>query len=98
MGVKTKMISFKEFLAERNEIVSLKANKIALEPEEREKAMKAKAVWHPGNHDKPTCAIWKSKRANGKIVYGCNTHRVYQTAATLDGAIKLFHTVVKDTA
>lgn len=93
------MTSFKEFLTERaSEFSILKKNKIALKPEEREKAMKAKAVWHPSNHDHPVCAIWKSKRANGKVVYGCNTHRVYQVADSLEGAIQKFHNVVKDTA
>ena len=77
---------------------TLKKRKVALEPEERDEAMKAKAVWHPGNHDKPVCAIWKSKKANGEVVYGCNTHRVFQVAPTLKGAIEKFHSVVKGTA
>jgi len=100
MGAETTMMSFKEYLLTEGRVnfESLIANKIPLEPEERERAMKAGAVWHPANHDKPTCAIWKSKKANGKIVYGCHTHRVFQVADTLAGAIKKFHKVVKDTA
>lgn len=75
----------------------LKDNKIALTPEEREEAMKAGAVWHHGPGGTESCAIWKGKNSSGKIVYVCNTHRVYQTAPTLKGAIKKFHDVVKDT-
>jgi hypothetical protein len=87
-----------EHLKEALDFAKLKKRKIALEPEEREQAMKAGAVWHFSHHDKPSCAIWKSKKANGEVVYGCNTHRVFQTAPTLKGAIDKFHNVVKDTA
>lgn len=87
-----------EHLREALDFKALKKRKFALEPEEREQAIKAGAVWHPANHDKPVCAIWKSKKASGEVVYGCNTHRVYQTASTLKGAIGKFHNVVKDTA
>lgn len=80
------------------EISDVKKRKIPLTPEEREKAMKAGAVWHHGPGGKESCAIWKSKKANGEIIYGCNTHRLWQYASTLDGAIKKFHDVVKDTA
>lgn len=90
----------RELLTEkkRSEFEILKKNKIALTPEEREQAMTAKAVWHPGNHDKPVCAIWKSKRANGDVVFGCNTHRAYNVAPTLKGAIHKFHSFIKGTA
>lgn len=77
---------------------ALKKRKVPLTDEERDAVMKAKAVWHPANHDKPTSAVWKSKKANGETVYVTNTHRCYQTAPTLKGAINKFHTVVKDTA
>lgn len=80
------------------DIKDVKKRKIPLEPTERKKAMDAGAVWHHGPNGKETCAIWKSKKANGDIIYGCNTHRLWQYANTLDGAIKKFHDVVKDTA
>jgi hypothetical protein len=75
----------------------LKKNKIPLTPEERAEAMRRGAVWHPGNHEKPTCAIWKSKKADGTIVYGCNTHRAMQIKPTLKGAINAFK-FIKTTA
>lgn len=68
---------------------TLKKGKIKLEPEEREQAIKAGAVWHPGNRDEPVCAIWKSV-VRGKTWYGCNTHRCYQAKPTLKGAIAAF--------
>jgi hypothetical protein len=79
------------------EFETLKKNKVKLEPEEREAAMKAGAVWHPGNHDKPTCAIWKAI-VRGKTYYGCNTHRCFQAKSTLKAAIKAFHDVVEPSA
>lgn len=88
------MKSFKQYTTEAKKKKSsfevLRDNKIPLEPEEREKAMKAGACWHPSNHDKPTCAIWKSKDSKGNVKYCCHTHRAYQAKSTLDGAIKAF--------
>jgi hypothetical protein len=92
-------MQFKDFyIIEGKEFKTIKDNKIPLTDEERDDCMKAKAVWHPENHDIPCCAIWKSKGKDGKIVYGSNTHRCYQTSNTLKGAIKKFHEVVKETA
>lgn len=72
------------------EFKTLKKHKVELEPEEREQAMKAGAVWHMSHHKgKPSCAIWKSV-VNGKTWYTCNTHRCYQTRPTLKGAITAF--------
>lgn len=68
---------------------TLKKNKVDLEPEERDQAMKAGAVWHFSHLKKPSCAIWKSV-VNGKTWYTCNTHRAYQARPTLKGAIKAF--------
>lgn len=80
------------------EFKSLKKNKVALEDEEHAEVMKAKAVWHHGPNGEATSAVWKSKNSKGKSVYVTNTHRLYQTAPTLNGAINKYHTVVKDTA
>ena len=81
-----------------SEFKILKKNKQTLSDEERDQAINAGAVWHHGPNGEETCAIWKSKRANGKVVYICNTHRCYQTAPTLKGAVRKFHDVVKGTA
>ena len=76
---------------------TLKKNKVKLSDEERKEAMDADAVWHPGNHDNPVCAIWKSE-VNGKIYYGTNTHRAFNIAPTLKGAIGKYHSYIKGTA
>lgn len=75
----------------------LKERKVPLTPEEREKAMKAGAVWHHGPNGEKTCAIWKSSDASGNQVYGCNTHRCMQVKPSLEGAINAFK-FVKTTA
>lgn len=85
-------------LVEARDFETLKKHKIDLTAEERDKAMKAKAVWHKGSNGEKTCAVWKSKMPNGDVVFVTNTHRCFQTASTLDGAIKKYHDVVKDTA
>lgn len=76
----------------------LKANKLALTPEEREQCMKKKAVWHFSHMGKPTPAVWKGKDSSGKLWYVTNTHRCYQKAPSLQGAIRKYHDVVKGTA
>ena len=75
----------------------LKENKIPLTPEERDKVMKEKAVWHHGPSGEETPAVWKSK-INDKVYYVTNTHRAYQDCDTLDGAIGKFHSFIKGTA
>lgn len=75
----------------------LKKGKIALDPEEREEAMKHGAVWHFNGDKNPTCAIWKTKTKAGKILYGCNTHRAMAVKPTLKGAINAFK-FIKTTA
>ena len=76
----------------------LKANRKPLTPEERETVMNAKAVWHHGPNGEETPAVWKSSDSKGKIIYVTNTHRAYNTAPTVKGAIERFHNFIKDTA
>lgn len=90
--------TFTEFLAEGYDFEALKKRKIPLTDEERSEVMAKKAVWHMGNKDKPSSAIWKAKTSNGKIVYGCNTHRAFQVRPTLQGAISIFHSFIKGTS
>jgi hypothetical protein len=85
-------------LSEATEFKLLKKNKIPLTDEERVKVMKAKAVWHHGENGSPSPAVWKSKDSKGNIKYVSNTHRCYQTASTLKGAISKYFSVVKDSA
>ena len=82
----------------RSEFEILKKNKVSLTDDERKKAFEKKAIWNPSNLKNPVSAIWKSKNSNGDFTYVTNTHRVYQTAKTIDGAINKFHNVVKQTS
>jgi hypothetical protein len=75
---------------------TLKKAKKPLDPEEREQAMKAGAVWNMGPKGEPCCGIWKAE-VKGKTWYVCHTHRCYQAKPTLKGAIKAFE-FVKTTA
>lgn len=84
--------------AKKSEMEILKKNRTSLTEGERNQVMKEKAVWHNGPGGKEVPAVWKSKNSKGKIIYVTNTHRCYQTAPTLEGAIKKFHDVVKQTA
>ena len=79
-------------------MAKLKKNKKPLTDEERDTVMKAKATWHHGPNGEPTPAVWKSVDKNGKTTYVTNTHRAMATSATLKGAIKDYHTTIKDTA
>jgi hypothetical protein len=90
----------KKFLLENkiSEFKNLKNNKVALSPEERTEVIRTKAVWQSSSDSKPTPAVWKSVLKNGKTKYVTNTHRAYNTASTLKGAIKKFHTFIKGTA
>lgn len=93
-------MDFITFLIEASKFEKLQKNKVPLDPEEREECLKKKAVWHnhPNPKYNPIPAVWKSKNKNGKVTYVCNTHRAYNTAPTLKGAIKRFHDFIKGTA
>ncbi|MDE2104840.1 MAG: hypothetical protein KGL39_46820 [Patescibacteria group bacterium] len=60
--------------------------------------MKAKAVWHFAPSRAASPAVWKSVDENGKVTYVTNTHRAYNTAPTLKGAIGRYHKFIKGTA
>lgn len=95
-----------EFLTENWDLLTEKAkskykklqdNKVQLDPEERKECLKRKAVWHyHGQEESP--AVWKSKNKDGKMTYVTATHRAYNTAPTLKGAIARFHKFIKGTA
>lgn len=96
---------FTEFLSEwvlitekQSEFQKLEKNKVALEDEERAEVMKAKAVWHHGPNGQASPAVWKSVDKNGKATYVTNTHRAYNKAPTLKGAIGRYHKFIKGTA
>lgn len=95
--------TFKNFvesvlLTESDDFEKLKKNKVPLTDEEHKECMKRKAVWNPSHLNKPVPAVWKSKDKNGNVTYVTNTHRAYNTASTLKGAIKRFHDFIKGTA
>lgn len=76
----------------------LRENKISLSKEEREVVMASKAVWHYGLNGAPSPAVWKSKNSRGELTYITNTHRAYNKASTLRGAISRYHKFIKSTA
>lgn len=69
----------------KNEMDYLKDHKVPLTEEEKDKCIKEGATWDNGD-----CGIWKAKKKDGSIVYGCNTHRAYQVKDSLEEAIKAF--------
>jgi hypothetical protein len=92
------MVSFRDYLIEANNFEQLKKNKVPLSDEERKEVIDKKAVWHMGPDGKETAAIWKSVDKNGKTTYVTHTHRAFNTASTLKGAIGRFHDFIKGTA
>jgi hypothetical protein len=93
------MKNFSEFLIEKkNEFEKLKANKVSLTDDERAECFEKKAVWH-FNNGKPSAAVWKSvDPETKKVTFVTNTHRAYNTASTLKGAIGRFHKFIKGTS
>lgn len=76
----------------------LKQNKVPLTDEERRLVMARKAIWHHGPGGAPSPAVWKSKDSRGKTTFVTNTHRAYNTAPTVQGAISRYHKFIKGTA
>lgn len=87
-----------DFLIESNKFDVLKKNKKALDDSEHKLVMKSKAVWNHGPKGEETPAVWKSVDKKGNITYVTHTHRAYNTAPTLKGAIKRYHDFIKGTA
>lgn len=89
----------RELLLETSEFKTLEKNKKPLTPEERKMVMDKKAVWHKGKGGTASPAVWKSVcPKTGKTTFVTNTHRAYNTASTLTGAIGRYHSFIKGTA
>lgn len=82
----------------KSKFEKLEDNKVPLTDEERAKVMDAKATWNHGPGGKPSPAVWKSKGKDGKMTYVTHTHRAYNTAPTLKGAIGKYHSFIKGTS
>lgn len=83
----------------KSKFKKLQDNKVPLTDEERAEVMKRKAVWHHGLNGEATPAVWKSKnKKTGEVTYVTHTHRAYNTAKTLKGAIGRYHDFIKGTA
>lgn len=94
----TEMIENQLYLMERKSSYEvLKNHKVPLTDEERQECLDAKATWNHGINGKPSPAVWKSVK-DGKTTYITNTHRAYNTAPTLKGAISRYHKFIKGTA
>ena len=98
-------MNFKSFLTEwvmiteaKGEFAKLEANKKPLSADEHTECIKKRAVWHHGPHGGETPAVWKSVAKNGKTTYVTNTHRAFNKASTMKGAIKKYHDFIKGTA
>ena len=91
-------MTFTEFLLETGNYAQLKKGKTQLTSDEYDEIMKRKAVWHHGPNGKATHAVWKSVDKKGNVTYVTNTHRAYNTALTVNGAITRYHDFIKGTA
>jgi len=86
-------------LLEASDFKKLEKNKVELTPEEHKIVMDKKAVWHHGPNGEETPAVWKSiDPKTKKVTYVTNTHRAYNIAPTLKGAIGRYHSFIKGTA
>lgn len=88
------------FLNERkSHFEVLKKHKVPLTDEERQKCLDTDTVWNFSHLNKPTPAVWKSiNPKTKKVTYVTNTHRAFNTAPTLKGAIRRYHDFIKGTA
>lgn len=82
----------------KNHFEALKKNRVSLTPEERKIVMQRGAVWHHGPNGEATPAVWKSVSRGGKTTFIINTHRAWNMAPTLKGAINRYHKFIKGTA
>ena len=78
---------------------TLKKHQVPLTAEERKLVMDRDAVWHHGPKGEPSPAVWKSANPKtSKVTYVTHTHRAFNTAPTLKGAIGRYHSFIKGTA
>lgn len=96
--MKLKQILHEERLCEDDNFSYLAAHKQPLTAEERDEVMRSDAIWHHGVKGEPSPAVWKAVDRKGNVWYITNTHRAYETASSLKGAIKLYHSFIKGTA
>lgn len=84
----------------KSKFQKLEDNKTPLTDEERTECLKRGAVWnnHPNPKYNPVPAVWKSVDKQSKVTYITNTHRAYNTAPSLKGAIGKYHSFIKGTA
>lgn len=91
----------KGFIESPHDFKTLKKGRVELTDEERAECMKRDAVWnfHHGRDGKKqkTPAVWKSV-VDGVTWYVTNTHRAFNVAKTLDGAIQRYFRFIKSTA
>ena len=88
-----------ELFEAKNEYDTLKKHKKPLSDEERDECMDREAIWHHGPNGAPSPAVWKSVcPKSGKTTFITNTHRAWNTATTMKGAIKRYHDFIKSTS
>ena len=94
------MFTFGEYILceGSNDFKSLQKNKKPLTDEERQECFKCKAVWHHSPNGGETPAVWKSEDKKGDMTYVTHTHRAFNTAPTLKGAIDRYHKFIKGTS
>jgi hypothetical protein len=81
-------------LLESPKMKALEKNEVDLEPDERKKVMKAKAVYPFGKNGADSPAVHKAV-IKGKPWYWSSTHRLYHVDKTLAAAIKNFFKIVE---
>jgi len=92
------MITFAQYLTEGKKFKELEKNKVRLTDEEEQEVFKQKATWSGGPAGTETSAVWKSVDKDGEVTYVTHTHRAFNTAPTLKGAIRRFHDFIKGTS